>query len=225
MTISTVRHQPIFDPTKYSYLPITIVGAGATGSRVFMSLVELGLTNIVVYDDDIVEPHNLANQAYTHAHIGSPKVKALQLLYHAKCGQLPPHSMEFKQERVTDQQLEGMVFLLTDTMSSRREIIGNQSFDGVLRVFETRMASTHGNVYSFNPHLSAERDAWFNSLIDDDQAEVSPCGSPISVGPTASLIANLVVWEFMNYCLGNCHSGQIDAYFKPMMLCTKEALA
>ena len=118
--LSITRHQPIFDPNQFNYLPIHIIGAGATGSRVFMSLIELGLSNITVWDFDTVEAHNLANQAFNFSHIGMTKVQALKHLYHSKIGMLPPPTMHFKQERVVDQQLDGIVFLLTDTMSSRR---------------------------------------------------------------------------------------------------------
>lgn len=223
--LSIIRHQPIFDPNAYNYLPIHIIGAGATGSRVFMSLIELGITNITVWDFDKVEAHNLANQAYTYNHVGMSKVQALKLLYHGKTGMLPPATMHFKEERVVDQQLDGIVFLLTDTMSSRKEIMERQDNNQLLRVFETRMASTHGNVFHFNPRSTDERNAWFATLINDDQAEVSACGSPISVGPTASIIANLVVWQFMNYLLDDgCASPQVDCFFKPTLISCKDSL-
>ena len=222
--LSIVRHEPIFDPNQFDYLPIHIVGAGATGSRVFMSLVELGINNITVWDFDTVEAHNLANQAFTHQHIGQPKVQALECLYRSKVG-VPntPDTMHFKNERVTNQQLDGIVFLLTDSMASRREIMSRQDTSQILRVFETRMASTHGNVFSFNPRT--ELDEWLSTLISDDAAEVSPCGSPISVGPTTSIIANLAVWQFMSFLLDDgCASAQVDCFFKPTIITTKDSL-
>lgn len=222
--LSVIRHQSVFDPSRYSDLPLHIVGAGATGSRVFMALLELGLTNITVWDYDIVEAHNLANQAYLHHHIGLPKVDALKDLVALKTGNAP-FKGQFRNERVTDQQLEGVVFLLTDTMASRREIMENQSFDTVLWVFETRMAATHGNVVRFNPHSRKERQAWFDSLISDEGGEISPCGTSISVGPTASLIANMVVWEFINTMLDDgCATPRTECFFKPLMINTFEAV-
>lgn len=216
--LSVVRHKSVFDPAAVSNLPLHIVGAGATGSRVFMSLLELGLTNIHVWDFDTVESHNLANQAYLHSHIGMPKVDALKDLADLKTGGAPWRG-SFRNERVTNQQLSGVVFLLTDTMASRREIMENQSFDTVLWVFETRMASTHGNVVRFNPHDLSDRQAWFDSLISDEGGEVSPCGTSLSVGPTASIIANMVVWEFMNTMLDDgCATPRTECFFKPLMI-------
>tara|TARA_R100001460_G_C3553340_1_gene175303 strand:+ start:990 stop:1679 length:690 start_codon:yes stop_codon:yes gene_type:complete len=228
--LSTIRHDSIFRAYDYKDFPIHIVGAGATGSRVFMSLIELGLTNISVYDYDIVEPHNLANQAYLHEHIGLHKVNALKDLTQKKLG-MPADlikDMRFINERVDQRQFNGFLFLLTDSMASRRQIVEAQSTGAdslLLHIFETRMASTHGNVFHFSPLNTAQRAAWFDTLIDDDKAEQSPCGTSISVGATASLIANLVVWEFMNFLLDDgCSTPQLDVFFKPMMFTTRDKI-
>ena len=227
--LSTIRHDSVFSAYKYKDYPIHIVGAGATGSRVFMSLIELGLTNISVYDYDIVEPHNLANQAYLHQHIAMPKIQALKNLTSMKLGipedQLP---MRFINERIDQRVFDGFLFLLTDTMESRRQIVNAQSTGAdsmLLHIFETRMASTHGNIFHFSPTNKSQRQAWFDSLISDDEGEMSPCGTSISVGPTASLIANLAVWEFMNFLLDDgCATAQLDVFFKPMMFSTREKI-
>ena len=225
--LSTIRHDSVFRAGEYSNYPIHIVGAGATGSRVFMSLIELGLSNISVYDYDKVEAHNLANQAYMHEHIGVPKVQALKSLASMKLGvaedQLP---MQFINERIDQRKFSGFLFLLTDTMTSRRQIVDAQDKgpnSELFQVFETRMASTHGNVYHFSPTNSVQLQRWYDSLISDDEGEMSPCGTSISVGPTASLIANLAVWEFMNFLLDDgCATAQLDVFFKPMMFSTKD---
>lgn len=201
MTLSTIRHDDVFNARKHDQR-ITIVGAGATGSRVFAALVELGLTKITVVDYDVVEPHNLANQIFTHSHIGELKIDALADWAKTKLG-LPdlPDTFEFVEACLPDDNVElhGSVFLLTDTMSSRREIFESciNANPDIYRVIETRMASSHGNVFSFDPHDSGKAQAWLNSLISDDDAETSACGSSISVGTTASIIANLAVWQYM----------------------------
>lgn len=228
--LSTIRHDSIFRAYDYKDFPIHIVGAGATGSRVFMSLIELGLTNISVYDYDIVEPHNLANQAYLHEHIGLFKVNALKDLAQKKLGMSADliQNMRFINERIDQRQFDGFLFLLTDSMASRKQIIEAQNTGAdsmLLQVFETRMGATHGNIAHFSPQNRQQRAAWFDSLISDDDAEVSPCGTSISVGPTAALIANMAVWEFMNFLINDgCATAQLDVFFKPMLMTTKEAI-
>jgi len=56
---------------------IHIIGCGSVGSAVAELLVRFGLTKLMLYDFDTVEPKNLANQLYTQKHVGSPKVDAL----------------------------------------------------------------------------------------------------------------------------------------------------
>lgn len=218
------RHLPIFNPQHHT-APIHIIGAGATGSRLWLALVELGITNMSIYDFDTVESHNLANQIYLNQDIGKPKVDALRDYYKLKTGMSPPNNMHFINEKITPfwrNEFEGFVILLTDTMSSRREIFNtfchNNPF--VIRVFETRMASTHGNINSVNPNNYQESQSWLNSLVDDDApGETSACGASISVGTTASIIANLAVWQFILSCtepLGL--DSNIEIFLKPLII-------
>lgn len=223
--ISTVRHDEVFN-ARQNNSQITIIGAGAIGSRVFAALVELGLTKIRVIDFDNVEAHNLANQIFNHSDIGKPKVEACADWYKLKTGYEPPKTMEFINAKLPcdDIQTTGTVFLLTDSMVSRREIFescirGNLS---AFRVIEVRMASTHGNVHVFSPLVDAESKAWIDTLIDDDLAEVSACGSSLTVGTTASILANAAVWQFMHSKTDEAAlDTAIDVFLKPMVVATR----
>ena len=223
--ISLVRHLEIFDPKDAP--SVTIIGAGATGSRVFASLVELGCTHITVCDFDFVEAHNLANQIYTRADIGSTKVLACADWYERKVGRPAPIEMRFCSQRIPDDQIEmsQVVFLLTDTMSSRREIFDACLKDNykVTHVIETRMASSYGNVLIFDPCHGGQSTRWLNTLIDDNDAEVSACGSAISVGPTAAIIANLAVWRFIQACNGKGPAFRTNLFLDPEYIIAEAA--
>ena len=55
-----------FDPDKVVD-PLTIIGCGGIGSNVAFELITMGFRRFVLYDDDKVEPRNLASQkAYRH---------------------------------------------------------------------------------------------------------------------------------------------------------------
>lgn len=220
------RHQTIFNPLDFSNIPICIVGAGATGSRVAMALIELGITNITIFDFDVVEPHNLANQAFLHNHVGMYKVNAIGDLYLKKTGATQlPEDLHLINAKVPCEghELKGIVFLLTDTMSSRKEIFETclKNNPNVLAVIETRMASSYGNIYSFDPNSYTQSNKWVNSLIDDDKAEVSACGTSISVGVTASLLASLAVWEMIHILKDDGSTNQVLNFFlKPTVFHT-----
>lgn len=253
-TINIMRHESVFNPAKHPF-PMHIIGAGATGSRIFAALVELGINNIKVYDPDVIEDHNLANQIYMASDVGKPKVIGCQNFYKAKLGaDTFPEEMEFHQRAVTSAYISdgyvagGVVFILTDTMDSRRQI-----FDGLisrcqratttslgndptlrmkstpLLIIETRMGSTHGSIFTVNPYDSSACKAWRETLIDDtdpDNIELSPCGTTLSVGTTASLIANYAVWQMMQFFVDPLSlQPQLDFFFKPTLTIPSPAIA
>jgi molybdopterin/thiamine biosynthesis adenylyltransferase len=247
--MNIMRHESVFNPANYPY-PFHVIGAGATGSRVFAALVELGITNIHVYDDDVIEDHNLCNQIYIAADINLPKVQGCANFVVRKCGlEEPPADMHFHEYRVTPAALQnyvrgGIVFILTDTMDSREKIFNglvqrcantenalispNQLNNAPMLIIETRMGSTHGTVFSINPFNKKECDAWRNTLVDDtdpDNIELSPCGTTLSVGTTASLIANYAVWQMMQFFVDPVGmKPHVDFFFKPTLTITSSAI-
>lgn len=223
--ISTIRHNDLFNARSANDLAVSVIGCGAIGSRVFESLVQLGLTNLHCYDPDIVEAHNIANQAFNAADIGTAKTEACRRIFRDKTGtghlpdNLPPKfNCAYAEE--CNAPPPGVVFLCVDSFAARRSVFekcisGNYN---IFRVFDTRMASTHGNVIAFTPHVSDEATKWFNSLGSDDpdQSELSACGSAMSVGPTAAVIANIAVWEYMNFMENPAAcSNRVNVFLKP----------
>jgi hypothetical protein len=152
-----------------------------------------------VWDGDIVEEHNLANQAYDRNHIGAPKVEALKDVILRKCG----FAIETHNEMVTKQQevQSTYVFILTDTMSSRVEIFKNclqYSFKTDL-VIETRMSIDKGRVYAFDPNNPVEVEEWQKTLYTDEVAETSACGASASIIPTVYNLASRAVWRLIHH--------------------------
>jgi molybdopterin/thiamine biosynthesis adenylyltransferase len=198
MAVDPIRHLSVFSPAAFGQRRVDVVGAGATGSRIVLSLAKLGVDNIHVWDFDKVEEHNVANQVFGLGDIGSLKVEALARLVFEQTGvRIKTHA-----ERVTgDTVLGEIVLVLTDTMSSRKEI-----WDGALKLklrtkllIETRMGADSGRVYTLNPNKPGHIRAWESTLYGDDEAEMSACGTSISVGPTAEIISGLAVWQMVRW--------------------------
>lgn len=213
------RHLPIFDPSKMENR-VAIIGCGALGSRVFSALVELGITNISCYDFDVVEAHNLANQLFLQSHVGTHKVQACANWYELKTGYPPPKQMTFSAERIThesDIDFSGtVVFLMVDSMKARRDIFECHLHTAPALVIDGRMASTHGNVLLFDPANEAQTTAWENTLTDDETTELSPCGTTMTVGTTASVIANLAVWQLILWAKDpEIMEEKIDLFLRP----------
>ena len=92
-------------------------------------------------------------------------------------------------------------------------------------MIETRMGSNYGQIFCINPFDPKEADAWKDTLLDDDDPtlEVSACGTSISVGPTAKTIANLAVWQMINFLTDPlAMAKRTNMFLKPTMVATEE---
>jgi len=195
--ISYIRQLEVFNPDEFN-TPVHIIGAGATGSWLTLMLAKLGVKDITVWDFDKVESHNIPNQAYKEGQIGENKVDALYNTVYEATG----IKIKTKNKRVTgNEQLEGIVFLLTDTMKSRKEI-----FEKSIRykyptklLIETRMGLEGGRIYTINPMSPTHVKEYEKTLYSDEEAEVSACGASQSIVATATQIASYAVWQFLNW--------------------------
>lgn len=198
MTINPLRHLSVFSPNDFGSERIDVIGAGATGSKLVLQLAKLGIRNLHVWDFDKIESHNIANQMYSMSQIGKPKVEALKDLVKESAGiELQAHN-----EKVDGSQaLGGVVFLLTDTMSSRKEIWekGIKLKLGIKLMIETRMGVDNGRVYTINPRSMVHIRGWESTLCEDKKAVASACGASVTVGPTADVLAGMAVWQFIRW--------------------------
>ena len=67
-----------FQPEKHNDR-IHIIGCGSVGSTVAENLARSGVTKMTLWDFDMVEPKNIANQMFIQADIGKPKVEVTSL--------------------------------------------------------------------------------------------------------------------------------------------------
>lgn len=196
MTIlDTNRHSELLKPEQFN-TPITVIGAGSTGSWVVLQLAKLGLSDITVWDFDTVEAHNIPNQAYALHDVKSLKVRALQNLIHDSTGT----EIKIKNERFETQRLNGIVFMMIDTMKGRKEIWERaiKLKSQVKHLIEPRMGLDVGRIYNVNPmdmnHIKQYEDTFYS----DDVAEVSACGTSMTVITTAMSVASMCVRQLLN---------------------------
>ena len=199
MEADFLRQLNIFNPHNFGQRSVSVVGCGATGSYVALLLSQIGIQKVKVWDFDIVEDHNLPNQAFELEHVGKPKVECIKQLIKKKSG----YDIEVHNEAVKDQDISATyIFLLTDTMESRKEIFKNcirmKSLNTDL-VIETRMDADNGRVYAFNPNNPAHVKEWEATLYKDEEASESLCGASVSLAPTVYFLASLAVWKLVSH--------------------------
>ncbi|MBX9685091.1 MAG: ThiF family adenylyltransferase [Candidatus Obscuribacterales bacterium] len=213
--IDTTRHISIIDPDAFGNRRIDVIGAGATGSKVVLSLAKLGLQKIRVFDFDEVARHNIGNQAFGNDDIGKKKVDALSELVYRQTGL----KLDARCEKVDgSQELGPIVFLLTDTMASRKEI-----WERALRfksrvklMIETRLGADSMYIYTINPCSLPEVNGWESTLCDDAKVERSACGK-VSLGPSAGILAEKAVWQLIRWFA--IENGQEDLLDHEIMEC------
>lgn len=186
---------------------IHIIGCGAIGSTVAENLARFGLTKISLYDFDVVEAHNIANQMFTQEDIGKLKVSAVA----ENLRKINPEivgDLRIIEKGYVGQKLSGYVFLCVDNIDLRREIakscVGNTF---VKAMFDFRMRLTDAQHYAADWSDSKMVEAFLNSMeFSHEEAKnetpVSACNITLSVVPTVRMIVALGVSNFINFAKG-----------------------
>lgn len=194
------RQVNILNPEEFN-TKINIIGAGATGSWVAFSLAKMGLSNLHIYDFDEVGMHNLPNQMFGVRDIDRNKALSIRNIIKLFTG----FTVSARNEKVDGSvPLQGIVFMLTDTMKSRKDIYNraiknNPSIDLLI---ETRMDLRGGRIYVVDPKDREQTKMYEQTFYSDDEAEVSACGVSQTVLPSALAITSHAIWKLLNYING-----------------------
>lgn len=196
----------VFQPEKVTDR-IHIIGCGAGGSTIAELLARYGLTQITLYDDDVVDSHNIANQMYRYGDIGKPKVEALASII---CEINPDahEDLRLVNERYVDQRLSGYVFLCVDRIETRKEIVmRHRNNTNIKAMFEFRNRlydAQHRAADWSRPEQIADllKSMQFSHEDAMRDTPVNACNLPLSVAPTLRLISSYGVANFTNFVTG-----------------------
>ena len=191
------RQVNIFKPEEFK-TPIHIIGAGATGSWVAFSLAKMGVENITIYDFDEVGMHNLPNQMFGIREIDRNKAFAIRNIIKQMTG----ISIKARNTKLEGgEPLQGIVFVLTDTMKSRKDIFNRsiKNNPNINLMIETRMDLRGGRIYVIDPKNREQIKQYEETLYSDEETEVSACGVSQTVLPSALAITSNAIWKMLNY--------------------------
>lgn len=191
------RQVNILNPEEFK-TPIHIIGAGATGSWVALSLAKMGLENLFVYDFDEVGMHNLPNQAFTLRDIDKNKAFSIRNIIKLFTGM----TIKARNTKLEGgEPLQGIVFVLTDSMKSRKDIFNKsiRNNPNIDLMIETRMDLRGGRIYCIDPKNSNHVKRYEETFYSDDETEVSACGVSQTVLPSALAITSHAIWKLLNY--------------------------
>lgn len=195
-----------FQPDRLSER-IHIIGCGSVGSVVAENLARFGITRMMLYDFDTVEPRNLANQMFTQNDVGRLKVEALADMLHRINPEID-NDLVLVPKGYTGQKLSGYVFLCVDNIDLRREIAtANKSNTFIKGMFDFRTGLTDAQHYAADWKDMKMVQGFLNSMaFTHEEAKastpVSACNVTLSVCPTIRAIVALGVANFINFVKG-----------------------
>ncbi|MBI3115079.1 MAG: ThiF family adenylyltransferase [Candidatus Kerfeldbacteria bacterium] len=152
--------------------PITIVGAGRTGSWLTILLAREGYAPLTVYDGDVVGPENVT-QAYWPSHVGRLKVEALAEVLRQTSGvDLTVETRAF----TAHDSPRGIVIAAVDSMEQRQVIWNQVKHNLSVPLFiDTRVGGPVGMIYTINPIDPLEVDYYETRFYPDEQAADFRC--------------------------------------------------
>ena len=185
------RQQDLISADALGRYPITLIGCGGIGSSTAMILAKMGVTDLTVYDPDVVEAHNLPNQNFRLRDVGEFKVKATaEILTDFTGCVIKAHATEFP----LDLRPRGVVISGLDSMEARSNIWHRciRLNMGVKRYFDARMGAEEGRIYTINPCDPEDIERYEASLYSDADAAQEPCSAK-STGYNGARVAAEVV--------------------------------
>lgn len=169
----------IFDAKAWGW-PVHLIGAGGITNLLGPLLAKMGVREIHVWDDDVLEARNCPTEiAYSYRMVGQPKVAAMAdvTAYLLDDG---VKVYQHKERVTTETVLEpGVVICGVDSMASRKVIWENvkKNFLDVPLFIDGRSAGEVTAIFALSPADFEQQKAYETWLFDDAQAMKLQCGA------------------------------------------------
>jgi len=183
---------------------INIIGTGSVGSAVAELLARYGLVNVNLYDFDVVEEHNLANQMFTTKNLYKPKLEGV----FDRWVEINPEAVKTIKlfgDGWNGQKLSGYVFLCVDNIELRKRIVEENKYNmNIKAMFDFRTALTSAQHYAADWSKQESIQALLDTMdFTHEEAEknvpVSACHVSLCVMPTVWSVAMAGVINFTNF--------------------------
>jgi hypothetical protein len=167
------HQEGLFDP-RFAR-KVVLLGAGSVGSHVAYHLAKMGVTDIEVWDNDVVASHNVPMSLYGPSDVGRYKVDALAELIERLAGT----SIRTERKMYDGEVLRNTsVVACVDSMRVRKLLWERLKFCPTVDIFcDTRTAASYIEVLSVAPCDPIDIEMYEAMLFDDDQATRQTCGT------------------------------------------------
>jgi molybdopterin/thiamine biosynthesis adenylyltransferase len=186
----------IIDP-KLLNKPIHILGVGGVGSFTAMLLAKMGCNNINVYDDDIVEEHNVVSQFFTTLDLGLSKVDALQKNVNDHADIVINKYPTAIEENINN----GLVIIAVDKMKRRAELATLYK-DKNIFIIDGRMGGMQLEIYCY--HAAN----YPSTIISENMVSPDLCTAK-SICFNTAMIASYICNFVRLYCKSELKEGRL----------------
>ena len=165
----------IIDPGLLARQSFMMVGAGAIGSFLAMTLGKMGATKFTIWDHDTIEEHNFANQMFPIFSKGVKKVDALASVINEYSGaEINPVGAKFDPAAYS---FAGADFVISavDNMDVRKMLFETAIRDGAKFFIDGRMGAQVMRVYSVDLSKPEEIEFYKRRLYPAAKAAPERC--------------------------------------------------
>ena len=170
------RHIGVFNAANYS---VALIGAGGIGTLTGITLAKMGVGSLSIYDDDQVDPINLATQFYRLSDVGKDKVSALSEAI-SEYASLVSQTQNFKVDQSTVLESAHIVISAVDRIDARQDIWEAVQQSNPLWYLDARMSVEHFQLFVVD---MSNRD-WYTAALsdqDDNLIPNEPCTSKATI--------------------------------------------
>lgn len=191
-------------PMESLSVPITVIGAGAVGGWVVLSLAKMGFQNLTVYDADHVSIENMNCQFYPYSAIDKSKVETLDGLVQAFANVKIKAINGLYEGK---ESFEGIVISAVDSMQARKMIWDAQKKkkSKAAYVIDPRMGAETSLLYVMNPKDAKDITSYEKTLYTDANAVAERCTAKATIY-TANLLAGQVCKAVKDIATGNAYT-------------------
>lgn len=202
-----------FTPALLKERPVHVVGLGALGSAIVQNLLRMGVGNLHLWDDDVVEARNRFNQRVFEADVGLKKYAAQERIAEMISGGLSKRLTLHSGRADHSSRFTGVVISAVDSMSSRSTIFERVRENGLVSFFaDGRIGMDGGKVYGLDPN-NLEHVARYMDLLHMHQDPVvveGACKTEFPMPATADIVAGHVIWRLVRWL--HLERGCMDPY-------------
>ncbi len=197
-----VRQRGLVPPARLARCNALVIGVGAIGRQVALQLAALGIPRLTLFDDDLVQPVNLAPQGYWPEDLRQSKVHATAQLcrrIHPPI-RVAPIPERFKRSTLRDlpTDTDRIVFCCVDSILTRR-MVWETTRSSALLFVDGRMSAEVLRVLAVDD--PAIDNYYPSTLFAAEEAYVGSCTARSTIY-TASIAAGLMIHQFTKWLRG-----------------------